>query len=230
MLYNLTIDLHSYLGNPYRPEMERLINITKESGMSRARSSANRRKALEEHLRSEGMTLAEYDELEKAAHRPWDTDAEGHILIPRLNVTSCMVAICSSIRAAGRPCTPDMVRIALRLSPWTTNVSPEDASTWTRFAVVTGGTGAKLSNQRGMRSDQIIGSDTPEGDPGKPVTATGTCDLNPEMVRPEVLATALSWGGEHVGIGASRKMGFGRFTLAGFDPAEGVVVKRGRKA
>jgi len=36
------------------------------------------------------------------------------------------------------------------------------------------------------------------------------------MVRPETLKKALEWAGEWVGIGASRKMGFGRFTITEF--------------
>lgn len=218
MRIDLTINLHSYVGHPYRPEMERLINITKESGMSRARSSANRRKALEEYLRSEGMTLEAFDRLQETANQPWDTAEDGTIIIPRLNVTSMLVAMCDSIRSAGKPCPPDMVRTVLRPTAWSTNVTPEAAGTWTRFAVVTAGTGAKLSNQRGMRVNAYIGDEPPEGEPTKPVVASGSLDINPEMVRPEVLANALSWAGEWVGIGASRKMGWGRFTLAGFAP------------
>jgi hypothetical protein len=218
MHIGLTVDLHSYVSHPYRPEMERVINITKESGMSRARSTANRRKALEEYLRSEGMTLADFDALVERANQPWDTDEEGCIVIPRLHVTSMIVATCDSIRTAGRPCSPDMVRTVIRPSGWVTNVRPADAATWTRFAVVTAGTGAKLSNQRGLRVNQFIGAKPPDGEPTKPVQATGSVDVNPDMVRPEVLANALSWGGESVGIGASRKMGWGRFDLVEFSP------------
>jgi hypothetical protein len=36
------------------------------------------------------------------------------------------------------------------------------------------------------------------------------------MVRPDVLQKALEWGGRTIGIGASRKMGWGRFSLVGF--------------
>jgi hypothetical protein len=64
LTFDLEIELRSYIADPYWPERERLVNIQKESGMSRARSAANRRKALEEYLRSEGMTLKDYDELE----------------------------------------------------------------------------------------------------------------------------------------------------------------------
>lgn len=220
MRIDISVELDSFLANPYRPEREEVINIVKESGMSRARSTANRRKALEEHLRGIGKTLAEFDELERRASEPWDVDETGHILIGRLNVVSMLVQTCDTIRAAGRPCPPSMVRTALRPSEWSTNMKPADAQTWQRFAVVTAGTGAKLSNQRGLRINEYIGAVPPEGVPTAPVIAAGTLDLNPEMVRPEVLSKALSWGGEWVGIGASRKMGWGRFTLAQFEPRD----------
>lgn len=219
MRINLTVDLHSYLAHPYRSEREKVINITKESGMSRARSTANRRKALEEYLRANGMTVAEYDALVEIADRPWTLTDDGTIAIPRLNVVSMCVAMCDSIRAAGRPCPPDAVRTVLRPSGWSTSVKPTEARVWERFAVVTSGTGAKLSNQRGLRRNEYVGADAPEGEPTEAVVASGTFDINPDMVRPGVLGTALSWAGEWVGIGASRKMGWGRFTVLAFTEA-----------
>lgn len=214
----LTVELHSYVGHPYWPEMERLVNITKESGMSRARSSANRRKALEEYLKAEKMTLADYDELEKLANRPFHVDDAGHVIIPKGQVDGMLVATCDTIRAAGRPCPPDMVRTVLRASAWRTDFPAADAKMWERYAVVTSGTGAKLSNQRGLRRNWYIGANPPgECEPTKSVTATGTLDINPEMVRPDVLRKALDWAGEWVGIGASRKMGQGRFVVTGME-------------
>jgi hypothetical protein len=218
MLINLTIDLHSYIGHPYWPEMEKLVNIQKESGMNRARSSANRRKALEEYLRGESMTLAQYDELEALANRPFYLDDTGHIEVPARHVEGMLVTMCDTARAANRPCPPDMVRTVLRASAWRTTVSPDSAQVWERYAVVTSGTGAKLSNQRGLRRNWYIGARPPAGcAPGKEVVATGTMDVNPEMVRPDVLRRALGWAGEWVGIGASRKMGWGRFEVTNFE-------------
>jgi hypothetical protein len=215
-MIQIEINLHSYIGHPYWNEMEQLINITKESGMNRARSSANRRKALEEHLRRIEMSLEQYEQLEKNANRPFHLDEAGHIFIPKKNVDAMLVATCSTIRSAGRPCPPDMVRTVLRASSWRTNHSGTETLKWDRFAVVSSGTGAKLSNQRGFRSNAYVGNLPP--DPDLPVTskvtAIGTMDPNPDMVKPDVLRDALIYAGEWVGIGASRKMGWGRFELA----------------
>jgi hypothetical protein len=218
VIINLTIDIDSYVGDPYRPERERLINIQKESGMNRARSTANRRKALEEYLRANEMTLAAYDELERVAEMPWDLDESGCIVIPQRCIAGMLVQTCGTARAAMRPCPPEMVRTVLRPTRWATDAHPSDALAWERFAVVTAGTGKKLSNQRGFRSNVYIGARPPAGSaPAKETTARGELDINPEMVRPAVLRKALDWAGEWVGIGSSRKMGWGRFSLSGFE-------------
>lgn len=210
-----SVHLKSYIAHPYWPEMERVINIQKESGMNRARSSANRRKALEEYLRSHEMTLADYEKLVERSKRAFHVDSNGLLYIPKRNVDAMLVATCDTMRAAGRPCVPDMVRTALRASSWTTDVDPDGALPWSRFAVVSSGTGARLSNQRGARCNLYMGDEPP--DPDLPATgkviAHGTFDLNPEMVDPKTLYNALVYAGEWVGIGASRKMGWGRFEM-----------------
>lgn len=216
-VFDLYVRLHSYIGHPYWPERERLINIIKESGMSRARSTANRRKALEEYLRSAGMTFAQYEELEMKANEPFYRDGS-FIVVPELHVMSMIVATCDTIRAAGRPVPPDQVRSALTVSIWVTDRKEPDG-TWERFAVVTGGTGAKLSNQRALRSNPYIG--VPPGDlDGDSVPVAGTIALNPGMVKPQILLDALRWAGANIGIGASRKMGWGRFDVLAMTPRE----------
>lgn len=217
-MIRLTIDLQSYIGDPFWPEMATLVNIQKDSGMNRARATANKRKALEEYLRAENMTLDDYDELERLSARPFHLSEDGTILVPKIHVDGMLVAMCDTARSAMRPCPPDMVRTVLRASAWTTTVKADEALVWERYAVVTGGTGAKLSNQRGLRRNQYVGA-KPPGDcrPTAEVRAEGTLAINAEMVRPEVLHRALEWAGEWVGIGASRKMGWGRFVVAGFE-------------
>ena len=213
MIYDLEVRLHSYIAHPYWPERERLINIIKESGMSRARSTANRHKALEEYLKAQGMTIAQYENLEKLANRQFYT-AGDRIIVPELHVMSMLVHAVSEIRAAGRPVPPDQVRSRIRVGDWITNRTKPDG-TWERFAVVTSGTGAKLSNQRALRSNQYIGV-PPGGIEDSDVKGTGVLTLNPDMVKPQTLADCLQWAGENIGIGASRKMGWGRFALVSF--------------
>lgn len=195
-----------FVGHPYWPERDRLIEITKQSGMNRARASQNRRKALEEYLRQHGLTLADYEELERQAARAFHRDGDGRIIIPADYVLSFLVATCDEARAAMKPCRPEQVRSRFRASAWVTDRLEPDG-VWQRFATVTSGTGAKLSNQRGLRENAYI----------EDFTATGTLQFSEEFVDPKALRNALVWGGREIGIGASRKMGKGRFELTGFE-------------
>jgi hypothetical protein len=211
-----------YIANPYWPEMARLIDIQKQSGVNRARSAANRRKALDEYLRANGMKLTDYEELERLAARPFHTNGSGalahananasadahadgsspEIIIPEEKVYAFLVNACDVARSANRPCPPEQIRTLIKATDWHTGKTKPDG-VWERFAVVASGTGQKLSNQRGFRSSQYISN----------FTATGSVEINPSFVKPDVLRRLIEWGGENIGIGASRKMGWGRFTL-----------------
>lgn len=208
LLYSLeTHFLRGYIADPYWPERERLINVQKSSGLNRAKSDAARRKALEEYLRSTGMSVGDYEKLSTLASRPFYTDADGCIVIPELHVMSFLVATIDQARAAMRPCDPDQVRSRFVVSQWTTGKRQSDG-VWSRFAVVAAGGGQKLSNQRGLRESKYIDN----------FTATGTIELDENFIKPAILEQAIRWGGQFVGIGASRKMGWGRFELRRFEP------------
>jgi hypothetical protein len=196
-----------YVGHPYTPDMYRYIEITKLSGMNRARSTANRRKALEEHLNQIGMTLADFEELERRSKIAF-TYEDGFIVIPAHHVQSFLVATCDEIRSASRPSPPEQVRSRIRVTGWRTDKTEPDGN-WERFALVATGTGAKLSNQRAFRTNAYITG----------FKARGEMSINADFVDPKTLEAAIRWGGENVGVGASRKMGWGRFSLEAFAPA-----------
>lgn len=200
---NLTLTFPGqYIGNPYWPAMFRLIEITKESGMNRARAQQNRRKALEEHLRLKGLTMDDFEKIEREAKEPFHVNSEGTIVIPAERILSFLVATCDEARSAQRPCQPEQVRSRFTATDFVTNRNKPDG-VWERFATVTAGTGAKLSNQRGFRSNAYI----------EAFTATGALSFDTQFVNPETLKAAIKWGGQFVGIGASRKMGKGRFIV-----------------
>lgn len=191
-----------YIAEPYWPEMYQVIQITKLSGMSRAKSTANARKALEEHLRQNGMTLDDFEALKARAQRPFHTSADGEIVLPPDQIGAFLVATTMQLRAASRPCDPREVRVRIAPSAWRTGKHAPDGI-YRRFATVTAGTGAKLSNQRGLRESSYI----------EKFDARGTLTIDEQFVRPETLRQAVEHGGQFVGIGAARKMGWGRFTL-----------------
>ena len=74
---------------------------------------------------------------------------------------------------------------------------------WEHFVVVTAGTGAKLSNQRGLRRSPYIQNFDGEL----------TVEFNDTLVRPERVRQFIEFTGRDVGVGASRKMRWGRFEV-----------------
>lgn len=195
-----------FVAHPYTPEQYKLIEVTKLSGMSRTRSTKNKNAALEEYLTANGMTLADFEKLKAEAGRQFHQREDGEIFIPAENFLSFLVATTHNIRSAGRPCAADQVRSRFLASDLMTGKYKAD-NVWSRFVTVTSGTGGKLSNQRALReNEEIVG-----------FTATGTISFDPDFVKPDILHNAIKYGGVNVGIGASRKMGKGRFVVDRFD-------------
>lgn len=189
-----------YICDPFRVEMFKLIEIKKQSGLLRARSEKKRRECLEQYLRSAGLTLAQYEKLEAEALEPFYKDAAGFIYIPAGSIFSCLVNANSEASSRLRI---DNLRVALRIDDFRTDKKKPDG-VWERFAVVKSGAGKTLSNQRGLRSNAFL----------RDFTAAGTIDFDPEMVKPAAVVDLLTFAGRSVGIGASRKMGYGRFEVA----------------
>jgi hypothetical protein len=208
MLMTANIQCHfdkGYIANPYWAAIDRLINIQKKSGINRAKSDAKRRRALEEHLKMIGMSLADYEALEKEASEPFYRDKTGAIIIPQNQVEAFLVATCHQVSSQMRPCEPDQVRSRFVCCDWETGKKEQDG-VFQRFVTVTSGTGNKLSNQRGLRTNPFISH----------FVAHGGIRFDADFVDAATLNQAIKWGGMFVGIGASRKMGWGRFRLASF--------------
>jgi hypothetical protein len=204
-----------YIAHPYWPELEKVINIQKESGTRRARSEKNRASALSDHLAKIGMTVAEYTAMERRAQRQFYTVAdvpgakpnglgETEIVIPEHHVYGCLSAASDEARSGIRVCDPTQVRSMFYVpSPLYTGKVAEDGW-WERFAVVTAGTGAKLSNQRALRRNAYI----------KNFETRLTLQIADDKVDLGRVRSLVEFAGREIGIGASRKMGWGRFIVA----------------
>ena len=72
-------------------------------------------------------------------------------------------------------------------------------------------------NQRGFRSNAYI----------RNFAAAGEILHDPELVRPEAIIALLTYAGREVGIGASRKMGWGRFAVTAAVPSSPSRRRRG---
>jgi len=214
-----------YIASPYWPELGKLIDIEKQSGMNRCRSESRIREALEQHLKKIGMSLKEYEELQVLAARPFYTTGTNGtlpsptapptpalspsspptIIIPRTQVYGMLVHAADTIRSAGRPCHPDQVRSLVQATDFSTGKTEPDGL-WERMVLPKDGSGKPLSNQRGLRQDYFI----------RDFDAKGAFQLDPNYIKPDVVRELLVYAGQNIGIGASRKMGWGRFEVSGF--------------
>ena len=214
-----------YIADPYVPAREQLINIQKISGMNRAKSEDKRQQSLKDYLQRQGMSHEAYLALESAAKEPWYRNGAG-IIIPSHQFYGCLIEACSNASATLRPCDPNNLRHVLTVSDLHTDRETHDGI-FQRLVMPKSGTGQPLSNQRALRENPFISH----------FTATGTLAYFPDDLRGqgETLSEFLSWAGQRIGVGASRKMGYGRFVVTTWEPQEAAPVKasappRGRKS
>ena len=212
----IAVTLHlpkGYIGHPYWPERERVITIQKESGVNRARSLDKRDKTLRAYLDSKGITLDDYRALEARAAREFYVGADvddssalpDEIVLPAHHLHGLMAQAADVAPSSIRLAKPEQIRNLLAWSSLRTCKTKPDG-TWERFVTVKGGMGNKLSNQRGLRVNQYIAD----------VTATGTLTLvNPEHEKK--VRQFIAWAGEEIGLGASRKLGWGRFVVTSWE-------------
>jgi hypothetical protein len=205
-----------YIAHPYWVEREKVINITKESGTNRARSETNRVKALADYLVNAGLTMEDYEALVERANRQFYTAADvaemtfgeypldGHdaneIVIPPNQILGCLTQTADIARAANRVVKRDQVRSTFSVAPIYTGKMTADGC-WERFAVVTAGTGKKLSNQRALRKNDFIKD------------FEGRLSITFEDLDPQRVHDFIAFAGREVGMGSSRRLGWGRFTV-----------------
>ena len=203
-----------YIAHPYWPEREKLINIQKESGMNRVRSTAAREQALKAYLQSRGMTVEDYKGLEAAADRQFYLGGDGdkRIIIPAHHVYGCFAQACDQAASAARLTRREQLRSLLWTSDWLTDKTGPDG-VWERMVVVTSGTGARLSNQRALRANEYIRDFNAEGEIRLLVAA-------PDDALGRRLRDFVAFAGRDIGIGASRKMAWGRFEIVTIEPIE----------
>ncbi len=202
----LTVTLHfekGYIANPYWPELEKLINIQKMSGLKRSRSEDKSKKTLEAWLRSHDMTADDYRALEAQAARAFYTvnGAGSEILIPAHHLHGMIAQAVDMAPSSLRFCRKEQIRTMLEFSDFKTGKTAQDG-VWERFVTVKSGTGQTLSNQRGLRSNPYIAN----------FDARGGVHLVDAEIKGKFL-DLLRYAGREIGVGASRKMGWGRFEV-----------------
>lgn len=202
MEVRLIFDKPGYIAHPYWPEREQVVNIQKSSGMNRARSEDKRDAALRRYLEKQGMTHDDYKKLEQAAANEWYRDKTGHIMIPRHHLSGCLVQA-TKTSPAGSRFSQDQLRCLLQISDFSTDRKSGD-SIFARFVLPTDGKGNPISNQRRLTKNEVIAG----------FTAVGTIDFDKSDVSEKAVRELLQYAGKYIGVGASRKMGYGRFKVA----------------
>ncbi len=192
-----------YIADPYFPVREEVINIQKLSGMNLARSEAKREQALKEYLRRQNKTWEEYEALVALASRPWYRDADGHIIIPAHQMYGCLIQGAFTLSASQRPCDPSNLRHILEVGDFATGKDKEDGW-YERLVMPKSGTGQPLSNQRALRKNAFIAN----------FEAHGTIGWwSSDIDEPRPVIDFVTFCGRRIGVGASRKMAFGRFSV-----------------
>ena len=202
-----------YIADPYWPELEELINIQKSSGMNRARSQEKRDEALKAYLLRIGMTMNDYRELEGLAQRPWyrenlSDDDSAEIIMTSHQLYGCLIAAAKGCSTTIRPCEPQNLRHVLNLSDFHTGKYHSDG-VYKRLVQPKTGTGQPLSNQRMLRMNPYICE----------FSAKGKLSFFSEDLKEEgiYLQDFLNYAGQRTGVGASRKMGWGRYEVKSFE-------------
>ncbi len=196
MRISMIFETPGYIANPYWPEMARLIDIQKKSGMNRARTEEGVNKALRKFLETLDMSYNDYLQLHEQAHRPFHLNGASTIVIPGDIFLSCLVNAAYVATSAIRLAKAETIRTLLKASAFDTGKTAPDG-VWERFAR------HEATNQRGLRTNPYI----------KDFTATGEVTYPKDLVKPETLVRFIAFAGSDVGIGASRKMGWGRFKV-----------------
>lgn len=208
--YIVTLSIRSYIADPYWPEQERLITIRKQSGVDRVRSEEKREAALENFLKKLGMTTADYKDLEKKSKEPWYRTVRGDesspIVIPARQISGMLVHAASTAPAGARVQT-DNLRSVIHVEDFVTDKKKADGI-FARYVLPKDGKGNPISNQRRYMEDEYIQN----------VKAEGIVEFADSM-KPGNVKDLISYAVESVGVGACRKMDYGRGKLEKFEAA-----------
>lgn len=208
--FAVVLKVESYIAEPYWPELQELIDIYKMSGYNRAKTESSRENALQRWLEKNGLEMAFVEDLKKRSSYSWYRfDAQHHnneaeIIIPRHQISGCLVHASASAPPAGSKFKPEQLRSLVMLSDFHTGkVAPDGI--FARFVMPKDAkTNKPLSHMRSLRKNEFI----------KHFTATGSIQYDPNDVSPQSINGLITYAGKYIGVGAARKMGYGRFVPA----------------
>jgi len=196
----VVLRMQSYIAHPFWPARNSCIEIEKKSGVNRQKSDEKREAALKAECTRQGITYSRYLELREEAKEQWYRLNDRRIYIPRHQVSGAIVqTIGGAPKALRGMFDKDNFRALVQIGDFITDLT-EPAGLFSRFVKLEG------SNQRSFQENEYVGVYL---DKGEPFEARGTITLeDPKQL--DTVKSILTTAVERVGIGAARKMGFGR--------------------
>jgi len=198
----LTIEvaMESYIAHPYWPERERVIQIELHSHVKMLKSDDKKAAAIKGQLEKDGLTLEDFEELKRKAAREWYRldcdDSNTEIIIPRHQVAGALVeTINRTPKAVNGGYNADSFRHVVRIADFHTGKTKADG-TYSRYVKL------DTSNKRSLQENEFI----------EKFLATGSISVSTDA-KADVLKRLFAYAFDEVGVGAARKMGYGRGRL-----------------
>lgn len=204
------IQFESYIAHPYWPEREKAIRIQLHSGVNRLKNDDKKVAAIKGQCEKEGITVEEYEKMLGLAGRQWyrvdSYDLTTPIIIPRHQLAGCLVeTVGRTPKAIKGKYEKDSFRALVQLSDFVTEKTEKDG-VFSRFVKL------ETSNKRDLQENEFIGRYETTG---AAFIATGTLNVEAEANLDD-LKRLFNYAVMEVGVGASRKMGFGRGKVVEF--------------
>jgi hypothetical protein len=201
------LKIASYIAHPFWPETNSRIEIEKKSGVNRQRSDDKRIDALKAECSKQGITYDRYLELVELSKRQFYTRDDGAIYIPRHQLAGGFVQVIGgSPKALRGRFTKDSFRALVQVGDFDTGRT-ERSGVFARFVKLEG------SNQRSWQENDYIGQYLDEGEPFVASGVLGLTDAKDEDTVKVLMESLVA----NVGIGAARKMGFGRGVIESWE-------------
>lgn len=204
---NVTLRMRNYIAHPFWPAKNTCIEIEKKSGVNRLKVEEKRIAALKAECSRQGVTYEQYLQLQIEAKEEWYRRSDGTIYVPRHQLAGGLVqTIGSSPRSLNGPYNKDNFRALAQIGDFETDCK-EASGVFSRFVKLEG------SNQRSWQENEFLGQYLDEGEP---FDASGVLQIvDPKQV--DTLKRLFVHTIENIGIGAARKMGFGRGEVVAFE-------------
>jgi len=196
----LTFDESGYIGKPFWPETNTIINISKD--VHPKLGDAKKQAALQAACEKRSLTLAEYDAIVERSKNPFYTvDGRGsEIVIPQRIYQSFLNGTCQQVpKVIPKIEEKGLTFIGVKVDGGflRTGKTETDAKLFGRFVK------NEESNQRMWTEDKYIVG----------FSATGILSVDEEIIKVDDLKKLTEYGGWKFGIGTARPQGYGRFRV-----------------